>query len=216
MVKKVRTAFQPQATLPIASRERLLQTAKQMFVAQGFDNTSTAAIAKAAGTSESQLVKHFASKEGLLEAIFDDGWRQASHVFPALEVVHSPAEKLLLLFELMANAFQGDPAWGELLLTEGRRVRKDSREMMLPQGYLHFVQTIDGILQPLLKHEALRPGISGDAARSALIGMVEGMLRDQLAGAANGFSGIVRRGRRSAGILARLARTASTAWPALR
>jgi len=169
------------------AHERLLQTAKQMFVARGFENTSTAAIAKAAGTSESQLVKHFGGKEGLLEAIFDDGWRNVSYVFAALAVVHSPPEKLHLLFELMLNAFEGDPAWGELMLTEGRRTRKGSSDMMLPQGYLHFVRTIDGILEPLVKQEALRPGISGEAMRSALIGMVEGMLRDQVLARRMGF-----------------------------
>ena len=44
----------------------------------GYENTSTVAIAREAGTSESQLMKHFGSKQGLLVAIFDRGWASMS------------------------------------------------------------------------------------------------------------------------------------------
>ncbi|MGZ4834111.1 MAG: TetR/AcrR family transcriptional regulator, partial [Terriglobales bacterium] len=49
-----------------SSRERILHAAKQLFSSRGYENTSTVAIARLAGTSESQLMKHFGSKEGLL------------------------------------------------------------------------------------------------------------------------------------------------------
>ena len=61
-------------TSHLPARERMLQVAKQLFAERGYENTSTVAIARAAGSSESQLMKHFGSKEGLLEAVFDQGW----------------------------------------------------------------------------------------------------------------------------------------------
>ena len=63
-------------TVARTSRERLRESAKSLFAELGYEATSTAAIARGAGTSESQLVKHFADKQGVLEAIFEDAWSQ--------------------------------------------------------------------------------------------------------------------------------------------
>src|SRR5208337_2344458 len=59
---------------PLSSRDRILFAAKRLFALNGYENTSTVAIAREAATSESQLMKHFGSKQGLLVAIFDRGW----------------------------------------------------------------------------------------------------------------------------------------------
>src|SRR5687767_10367410 len=58
----------------LSAHDRLLRSARERFATEGYENATTAAIARQAGTSESQLVKHFGSKEGLLEAIFDEAW----------------------------------------------------------------------------------------------------------------------------------------------
>ncbi|HEX8798622.1 MAG TPA: helix-turn-helix domain-containing protein, partial [Terriglobales bacterium] len=58
----------------LSSHDRILRAAKRLFAQNGYENTSTVAIAREAGTSESQLMKHFGSKQGLLVAIFDRGW----------------------------------------------------------------------------------------------------------------------------------------------
>ena len=159
--------------------ERLLEAGKQLFAAQGFENTSTAAIARAAGTSESQLVKHFRSKEGLLEAIFDASWRKMSYVFAALDVVRSPRERLRMMLELMLSAFEADPAVKELMLFEGRRLRKEGARVVLTDGYLRFLKKVDSILEDIARQGHLRCDVSVQAVRSALIGTLEGMLRDQ-------------------------------------
>ena len=56
-------------TATISSHDRILLAGKHLFAQNGFENTSTVAIAREAGTSESQLMKHFGSKQGLLIAI---------------------------------------------------------------------------------------------------------------------------------------------------
>jgi len=61
----------PEPDRSASSHDRILMAAKQLFASRGYENTSTVAIARLAGTSESQLMKHFGSKEGLLEEIFD-------------------------------------------------------------------------------------------------------------------------------------------------
>jgi len=52
----------------LSSHDRILRAAKRLFAQNGYENTSTVAIARDAGTSESQLMKHFGSKQGLLVA----------------------------------------------------------------------------------------------------------------------------------------------------
>ncbi len=175
------------ATPVLPTSERLLRTAKQLFATRGYDGTSTAAIAKAAGTSESQLVKHYGTKERLLEAIFDEAWRKMSYAFAALDVVDHPREKLRMMLDLMLNAFESDPAIKELMLLEGRRPKKEGSDVVMTQGYVQFVNTVDRILEQVKNKGSLREGFSVEGVRSALIGMLEGMLRDQILARRMGF-----------------------------
>src|SRR5436309_14212408 len=85
-----------------SSHERILQAGRDLFSEDGYENTTTSAIARRAGTSESQLIKHFGSKEGLLEGIFDRAWqRMAQGVRHVQEAPMPPLEKLRALTELM-------------------------------------------------------------------------------------------------------------------
>ena len=59
---------------------RLLNAGKSLFAKNGYENTSTAAIAREAGSSESQLIRYFGGKAGLLEAIFNDSWTSLNAV----------------------------------------------------------------------------------------------------------------------------------------
>ena len=52
----------------IANRARLLEAAREEFFARGFGGATTREIAKAAGTTESALYRHFSSKEQLFHA----------------------------------------------------------------------------------------------------------------------------------------------------
>ena len=58
----------------LASRERLLLAAKTLFARHGYEQTSTATIAREAGSSESQLMRYFGGKAGLLDTIFNESW----------------------------------------------------------------------------------------------------------------------------------------------
>ncbi|MBZ5647782.1 MAG: TetR/AcrR family transcriptional regulator [Acidobacteriia bacterium] len=164
----------------VSSHDRILQAAKQLFAARGYENTSTVNIARMAGTSESQLMKHFGSKEGLLEAIFEQGWEQMSFYFRGIEELKSPAEKLQALLDLVVNALERDKELKELMLLEGRRVRKEGRMILMTEGYLRFVKVLDGILAQMKDAGMLRPELDAQALRSGLTGMFEGMLRDQV------------------------------------
>src|SRR5687768_17217821 len=115
-----------------SSRERLMRSAKQLFAAKGYENTSTVTIARLAGTSESQLMKHFGSKEGLLEAVFDGAWSQvAEAVRRVVASGEAPVQKLNALAELMLKVLEEDEEIRTLMLLEGRRIRKEGHMVML-------------------------------------------------------------------------------------
>ena len=54
-----------------AARQDILDAAERLFAARGFEGTSTAAIAKEAGVSQSQIHYHFDTKQNLLEKVFE-------------------------------------------------------------------------------------------------------------------------------------------------
>ncbi len=182
MSPKRRAATPKAAARPLAasSHDRILQTAKRLFSEHGFDHTSTSVIARQAGTSESQLMKHFGSKEGLLEAIFLEGWTRIGQSVPRIQELPSPAQKLQALTQAMLDGLEGDPALKELMLLEGRRVRKEGHAVMLSGGFMNVVAVLDAVLEEARAAGQLRAELHPQAVRSALVGMFEALLRDQL------------------------------------
>jgi hypothetical protein len=75
----------------------------------------------------------------------------------------------------------------QLLLFEGRRIRKDRRLMLAAEGFLSFVRKIDAILEEMQAAGQLRRGLNMQAVRSGLMGILEGLLRDQILGAESGY-----------------------------
>src|ERR1700722_1292034 len=111
----------------LSSRDRILSSAKELFAKNGYENTSTVAIARQAGTSESQLMKHFGSKQGLLFAIIDQGWTAVLHRAYALSSVPVRSRQCLIdVLESYVIELEQDPAMKTLVVTESRRSRRES------------------------------------------------------------------------------------------
>jgi len=99
-----------------ATRDRIVAAARQLFAEQGFDGTTTAAIAERAGVAEGTIFRHFASKRELLLATtvvtvlagIDDAFAQLDCLSPEeavraivadrLRVVRANAPQLQILF----------------------------------------------------------------------------------------------------------------------
>ena len=76
------------------SRALILETALKLFSAHGFDGTSIRMIAEAAGISQGLLYNYFASKDEVLEAIFDQSMNDVRLSFALAETSGSPAERI--------------------------------------------------------------------------------------------------------------------------
>lgn len=165
---------------PISSHDRILLSAKHLFARNGYENTSTVAIAREAGTSESQLMKHFGSKQGLLSSIFDRGWVSIIERVQATQKTGAPADRLFAMLEAMVVELENDSDLKELMTLEARRVRKDNRDVLLSQGYRQFSGVVDGLLLEMQRQGQIRPDLKLDAVRAALFGMTEGLVRDRV------------------------------------
>src|SRR2546422_7450081 len=102
-----------------SSRDRIREGAKTLFAESGFEDATTAAICRLAGTSQSQLIKHFTNKQGVLEAIFEHAWEQVNPaVRLATENIASTREKLRVLIDMVLGFLEKDRAIRTLFLLE--------------------------------------------------------------------------------------------------
>jgi AcrR family transcriptional regulator len=163
------------------SRARLLNAGKTLFAKNGYEQTSTAAIAREAGSSESQLIRYFGGKAGLLEAVFNDSWGSlATVVSDALEGAAHGREALIRVFSLMIEAFNRDHDVAFLFLFEGRRLRGNSQEVSLSKGFLQFLQAVDALIDRAQTDGSLRTDIDRHVLCSGMLGCAEGMVRDRI------------------------------------
>ncbi|HEY6927376.1 MAG TPA: TetR/AcrR family transcriptional regulator [Steroidobacteraceae bacterium] len=167
-----------------SSRQRLLGAAKRLMAEGGYERVSTAAIAREAGTSESQLIRNFSSKAGLLEAIFNESWALLNTRIASLVAATPTArEAMIAIFSTMIGAFERDPALSKLLLFEGRRIRGDSAEVLITQGFREFAAQVLRLIQRGQREGSFNRALKPQAIVSALLGAAEGLLRDRLTAA---------------------------------
>ena len=163
------------------SRTRLLDAAKELMADQGFERVTTAAIARKAGTSESQLVRYFGGKAGLLESILNEGWAPLNPEIGRLIASSTTARDALInTFAKMIQAFDKDPELAKLLLFESRRLRGESDKIRLTQGFLDFYKQLLALIEWGQKDGSFNSWLHAPAILSALLGACEGMIRDRL------------------------------------
>ena len=175
-------------TAELSSHDRILRAAKLLFAQNGYENTSTVAIAREAGTSESQLMKHFGSKQGLLIAIMDTGWNTILERVRATANAANPGDRLLAMLTAATIEFENDEQFKILAALEARRVRKDSSEVIISRGYRRFREGFDRTLLDMRTEGMIRPDLNLDAVRAAILGFADGLWRDQIIAARAGLS----------------------------
>ena len=161
------------------SKSRLMAAGKMLFSRHGYEQTSTAAIAREAGTSESQLVRYFSGKSGLLDAIFNETWAGLSEVIATeISAAEHGREAILRLLSLFVTAFIRDHDAAFLFLFEGRRVR--GNDVVLSKGFQRFTELVNQLIQRGQQDGSFRPDLDPSAVCSAILGCAEGMIRDAL------------------------------------
>jgi AcrR family transcriptional regulator len=87
-------------------RAQFLQAAQKLFVANGVQNTSTAAIAKAAGTASGTLFLYFPTKNNLInELVLEIGRAQAAAINAAVQPEFSAQESFSAIWNSSVRWF---------------------------------------------------------------------------------------------------------------
>jgi AcrR family transcriptional regulator len=165
---------------PGSSRTRLLQAAKRLFALQGYEQTATSAIAREAGTSESQLMRYFGGKVGLLDALFNDAWGELNgRARETIAGMPSARDALLALLQTIASSLARDPDLATLFLFEGRRMRGEEPRVRVSEGFQAFAELTRGLVRKAQSARELDQNLDAAAITSALIGASEAMIRDR-------------------------------------
>ena len=160
---------------------RLLNAGKTLFARNGYEQTSTATIARESGSSESQLIRYFGGKAGLLEAIFNESWTRLNEMIQGhlSESAHG-RDGIIRLLTQMSQAFAQDHDIAFLFLFEGRRIRGGTPAVVLSKGYHEFLKVLESLIEGGQADGSFRKDISPQVMASAMLGCAEGMIRDRL------------------------------------
>lgn len=160
---------------------RLLTAGKMLFAKNGYEQTSTAAIAREAGSSESQLIRYFGGKAGLLEAIFNESWTALNGVLDQYiaDAKHG-RDAIIRLLTLMIKAFNRDHDSAFLFLFEGRRMRGNVPEVHLSKGFSEFMKVVVAQIERGQQDGSFRKDIDPRLLCSSLLGSAEGLVRDRI------------------------------------
>ena len=165
-----------------SSRSRLLRAAKRLFALQGYEQTATSAIAREAGTSESQLMRYFGGKVGLLDALFNDAWAQINErVRKVAQQAPSSRAAILDVLQLIATALARDPDLATLFLFEGRRMRGQEPRIRLPGGLQALCRSRQG--SRAQRRKPIASWIRGSTPvrlPRRMMGACEAMIRDRV------------------------------------
>ena len=164
-----------------SARARLIAAAKALFAHSGFEQSSTAAIARDAETSESQLVRYFGSKAGLLEAIFEEAWVPLNaRVHDLLADARSGRDAVGGVLAAVLAAFERDDQLATIFLFEGRRIRGGEHTVQLSSGFLEFTDIIHRLIKRGQKDGSFAPSFDSGALAAALMGACEAMVRERV------------------------------------
>ena len=163
-----------------SSQRRLRAAAKTLFAERGYEATAIADITRAARTSHSQFLKYYSGKEELRREIVEEQWSELSRsVILAMSSVPSPTEKLKLALNMFITLLEKDSEFRTILLLEQTATR-DRGLVIAGRECREFIALLDDMVKEMKDSGELQAKVDVHALRSALMGSVQGMMRDQL------------------------------------
>jgi AcrR family transcriptional regulator len=103
------------------TRTALLRVARELFGEHGYGATSTEEIVSLAGVTKGALYHHFADKEALFRAVFEQVQRETTERVAAEFLARDPWDALISGCNLWIDAF-GDPVVRQIALVDARSV----------------------------------------------------------------------------------------------
>ncbi len=160
----------------LSTRQRLLRSALNLFLAQGIANATTRSIAEAASVNEVTLFRHFGSKNGLLLAILEEcaPFQQIGATLTQWDVSsHSPEQALRHYINRALAALERVPALVRSIIGEADQYPVENRQALGRglQDINHAVATyIEGVFQQAGRSLVLPPSQVASLLNSAVLG----------------------------------------------
>ena len=163
-----------------SSQARLRAAARTLFAQRGYEATSISDIIRAAGTSHSQFLKYYSGKEELRREFVEEQWTELTKaVVLAMSSLPSGTGRLRLALSMLVNFLDKNPEFRAILLLEQTAVHEDGKVVVSNQ-FREFIAVLDDIIGEMMTVGELIDGVDAHALRSALLGSIEGMMRDQM------------------------------------
>ena len=170
-----------------ATRERLLDTAEQVFLARGLSRASLQDIAAAAGLTRGAIYWHFADKLALFDAMMsrvDLPMEQALATAEARSLQQPGADPLEALRALALEPFalmRNDPRARRVFTILMHRTEFVGELAPLAQrnegAVSDCVQRMERLFQAAQQAGTLAAGVSPHTAATALLALIDGLLR---------------------------------------
>jgi AcrR family transcriptional regulator len=161
---------------PQTTRQRLIQAALDLFIAQGVSNTTTRQIAAEAEVNEVTLFRHFGNKYGLLLAVIEES-PPFTHLGAALAQRLSSArhfdQALKAYATLYIRSLEQAPELIRSLIGEANQFPAENRQA-LGQRLTEATQALTQYLTTVIQRDALNPELPPDQLASLLNGLLLG------------------------------------------
>ena len=165
------TPRRTQAERRAATRGALLTAARELFGAHGFAATGREEIVRQAGVTRGAMYHHFASKEDLFRAVYEEVETEVmGHVAAAAMVTTDPKEELRLGAVAWLE-FAADPAVARICLIDAPAVLDPMLRRELSEQY--GVGMVRAVLQECVTHAQITPRPVEPLARIVLAALLE-------------------------------------------
>nr|WP_248145940.1 TetR/AcrR family transcriptional regulator [Microbacterium aoyamense] len=164
----------PRRGRPGYDRDRILEVAVDVFIEQGYDATSVAALAARLGLSKSALYHHFASKEELLSVALDEALGGLEGVLREEGATQgTPGERLGYVLERAVRVLVEKLPYVTLLL----RVRGNSDvERAALERRRAFDHEVTALVRAAQSEGSVRADIDASVATRLTFGMVNSIV----------------------------------------
>ncbi len=113
-------------------QENILNAALTLFAKEGYTATSTSKVARQAGVSEGLIFRHFKNKEGLLQAILQQGETRIKELFIPILTTEDPKEAIRLTLEMPFSVTESEFEFWKLQFKLKWELEYNNPEKMQP------------------------------------------------------------------------------------
>ncbi|MFF3849293.1 TetR/AcrR family transcriptional regulator [Streptomyces sp. NPDC002328] len=158
------------------TRERLVATARTLFLRNGYAATSLSDVAETAGYSKGAVYSNFRNKDRLCLAVLDDIRAEQLEMLTASVMGDGPVDERLAAFTAWGEAHIGDEAWTTFeveFLTRARHDEELREEMTARVGLIR--QMLAQLLEALAQESGARLAMPADRAAATLLSLGIGL-----------------------------------------